>query len=44
MKMTVLHAYELVSEAYRQKFRKHIMTASQTFVEFARDKSTLFEK
>lgn len=31
-------------EAYRQKFRSHLKTAKQTYVEFAREKKTLFEK
>lgn len=44
MKNAVLRAYELVPEAYRQKFRSHVKTSSQTFVEFARDKANLFEK
>ncbi|CAI5663468.1 uncharacterized protein LOC102079919 [Oreochromis niloticus] len=44
MKKTVLQAYELVPEAYRQKFRKCEKTANQTFVEFAREKGRLFER
>lgn len=40
----MLRAYELVLEAYRQKFRKHVKNPSQTFVEFACEKTTLFEK
>jgi len=44
VKSAVLRAYELVPEAYQQKFRKHVKTPSQTFVEFAREKTTLFEK
>ncbi len=39
MKSAVLRAYELVPEAYRQKFRKHVKTSSQTFGEFAREKT-----
>lgn len=39
VKSAVLRAFELVPEAYRQKF-----VDKQTFVEFARDKKTLFEK
>ncbi len=42
--MIWLRAYELVPEAYRQKFRAHVKNPSQTFVEFAREKATLFEK
>lgn len=44
VKTAVLRAYELVPEAYRQKFRLHVKTANQTFVEFAREKSALFDK
>ncbi|CAI5660147.1 unnamed protein product [Oreochromis niloticus] len=44
LKKTVLQAYELVPEAYRQKFRNLNKTANQTFVEFAREKNVLFEK
>ncbi|KAI2645228.1 Retrovirus-related Pol polyprotein [Labeo rohita] len=44
IKAAVLRAYELVPEAYRQKFRRHVKIPSQTFVEFAREKTTLFEK
>lgn len=36
IKEAVLRAYELVPEAYRQKFRAH--------VEFAREKSVLFDQ
>lgn len=44
VKSAVLRAYELVPEAYRQKFRACSKTAKQTFVEFAREKRSLFEK
>ncbi len=44
MKNVVLRAYELVPEAYRQKFRSLVKTPSKTFVEFARDKANLFDK
>ncbi|KAK0136914.1 hypothetical protein N1851_026936 [Merluccius polli] len=44
LKKTVLQAYELVPEAYRQKFRNREKTANQTYVEFVRDKSVLFDK
>lgn len=44
VKSAILRAYELVPEAYRQKFRTCKKTSSQTFVEFARDKGTLFDK
>ena len=44
LKKTVLQAYELVPEAYRQRFRNSEKTANQTYVEFMRDKSVLFDK
>ncbi len=44
VKSAVLRAYELVPEAYRQKFRSHAKTANQTFVEYAREKGVLFDK
>lgn len=44
VKSAVLRAYELVPEAYRQKFRGHMKTVKQTFVEFVREKRVLFEK
>lgn len=44
VKTTVLRAYELVPEAYRQRFRQCQRAANQTFVEFARKKSALFDK
>lgn len=43
VKNAVLRAYELVPEAYRQRFRNHKKSA-QTFVEFAREKGILFDK
>lgn len=44
VKVTVLRAYELVPEAYRQRFRLHAKTSKQTYVEFGREKRALFEK
>ncbi|KAG1952330.1 gag-pol fusion protein [Pimephales promelas] len=44
VKSAILRAYELVPEAYRQRFRNHQKLASQTFVEFAREKGNLFDK
>ncbi len=44
IKAAVLRAYELEPEAHRQKFRSHYKTAKQTYVEFAREKRTIFEK
>ncbi|KAI2665845.1 Transposon Ty3-G Gag-Pol polyprotein [Labeo rohita] len=44
VKLAILCAYELVPEAYRQKFRGHKKNLCQTFVEFAREKFLLFDK
>lgn len=44
VKATVLRAYELVPEAYRQRFRNHKKPPDRTFVEFARDKESLFDR
>ena len=44
LKKTVLAAYQLVPEAYRQKFRGCKKQESQTYVEFARQKELLFDK
>ncbi|VDI78699.1 Hypothetical predicted protein [Mytilus galloprovincialis] len=44
VKREVLKAYELVPEAYRQKFRSYKKFDSQTYVEFAREKEDLFDK
>ena len=44
IKTAVLRAYELVPEAYRQKFRSFKKLSSKTFVEFAREKETLFNR
>ena len=44
VKATVLRAYELVPEPYRQGFRHHKKGSNQTFVEFARDKESLFDR
>ncbi|XP_076745575.1 uncharacterized protein LOC112435382 [Maylandia zebra] len=44
VKAAVLRAYELVPEAYRQRFRDGKKSANQTYVEFAREKKTLFDK
>ena len=40
----VLKAYELVPEAYRQKFRDLSRYGNQSFVEFAREKTELMNK
>ncbi|KAK5921567.1 hypothetical protein CgunFtcFv8_018924 [Champsocephalus gunnari] len=42
VKTAVLRAYELVPEAYRQRFRSWEMSDRQTHVEFARDLVTSF--
>ena len=44
IKTAVLRAYELVPEAYRQKFRAHKKLPGKTFVEFAREKEALFKR
>ena len=44
VKVAVLKAYELVPEAYRQKFCNAIKRSDQTFVEFARKKERLFNR
>ena len=42
--MNILKAYELVPEAYRQKFRNSKKTEKQTYVEFGREKEMLFDR
>ncbi|XP_077954032.1 uncharacterized protein LOC144391284 [Gasterosteus aculeatus] len=44
VKAAVLRAYELVPEAYKQRFRNHRKSSNKTFVEFARDKESLFDR
>ena len=44
IKELVLKAYELVPEAYRQKFRDCRKEPNQTHVEFARTKEQLFDR
>lgn len=44
LKSVVLKAYELVPEVYRQKFTLHVKNASQIYVEYAQEKSMLFDK
>lgn len=44
VKTAIQRAYELVPEAYRQKFRSHKKAQGRTHVEFAREKGTLFDK
>ena len=44
VKETILKAYELVSEAYRQKCKNFEKAADKTHVEFTRDKERLFDR
>ena len=44
VKETILKSYELVPEAYRQKFRNLRKLDGATYVEFARGKEDLFQK
>uniref|UniRef100_A0A3B1IW77 Gypsy retrotransposon integrase-like protein 1 n=1 Tax=Astyanax mexicanus TaxID=7994 RepID=A0A3B1IW77_ASTMX len=44
VKSAILHAYELVPEAYRQRFRNLRKQSAQTHVEFVREKGVLFDK
>lgn len=44
VKAAILKAYELVPEAYRQRFRHYLKLSAQTYVEFAREKEILFDR
>ena len=44
VKAAVLKAYELVPEAYRQRFRRHRRLETQAYVEFAREKEGFFDR
>ena len=44
VKELILKGYELVQEAYRQKFRNCKKDSNQTHVEFARNKEQLFDR
>ena len=44
VKELILKGYELVPEAYRQKFRNQEKGSSDTYVEFARTKEQLFDR
>ena len=44
VKTAILNAYELVPEAYRQRFRGLQKSDRLTFVEFAREKEIIFER
>jgi len=44
VKREILKAYELVPEAYRQRFHESKCKEGQTYVEFARQKEALFNR
>ncbi|XP_047454139.1 uncharacterized protein LOC125016018 [Mugil cephalus] len=44
VKGAILRAYELVPEAYRQRFRNLRKTSNQTHIDFAREKGILFDR
>lgn len=44
VKACILRAYELVLEAYQQKFRRLKKLELHTYVEFSREKEMLFDK
>ncbi|KAG1935513.1 retrotransposable element [Pimephales promelas] len=44
VKNAILRAYELVPEAYRQRFRGLRKSPDQTFTDFAREKGVLFDR
>ena len=44
VKSAILRAYELVPEAYRQRFRSLRKTVNQNFIDFAREKEILFDR
>ena len=44
VKAAILKSYQLIPEAYRQKFRRYKKFDNQTFVEFAREKEDLFDQ
>ena len=44
VKAAILKAYQLIPEAYRQRFRRYKKFDNQTFVEFAREKEDLFDQ
>ena len=44
IKAAVLRVYELVPEAYRQKFRNHKTKSNQTVAEFGREKEVYFKR
>jgi len=44
VRKAILKAYELVPDAYRQKFRNAEKQSGQTYVEFIREKEVLFDR
>lgn len=44
VKAAVLRTFQLVPEAYRQKFRNYRKGSNKTFVEYAREKEVLFDR
>lgn len=44
VKAAILRCYQLVPEAYRQRFRRCEKTEHQTYIEFAREKEALFDR
>ena len=44
VKASILRGYQLVPEAYRQRFRHSRMSERQTYIEFAQEKQTLFHR
>ncbi len=44
VKSAVLRSYELVPEAYRQKFRHYKKTEGQSYAEFGCEKMVLFDR
>ena len=44
VKAAVLKAYELIPEAYRQKFRARKESGAEIYIEFAQEKQTLFDQ
>lgn len=44
VKEHILRCYQLVPEAYRQRFRRFRKTEHQTYVEFAHEKEALFDR
>uniref|UniRef100_A0AAR2LUH6 SCAN box domain-containing protein n=1 Tax=Pygocentrus nattereri TaxID=42514 RepID=A0AAR2LUH6_PYGNA len=44
VKAAILRAYELVPEAYRQRFREYKKSPAHSYVEFTREKALIFDK